>query len=369
MTNPTRDQVAALLGAIQDPELHRGINELHMVRSLLVEGSRVSVTMALTVPNSATRPYYLEVIPAKIRTAYPDADVKVDFVAMTEDERLALSDSMRKDSPAPMAGSDSKTQVIAIGSGKGGVGKSTTSVNLATSLAKMGYDVGLLDADVWGFSVPRMLGIYEKPQVLGDLIVPPEMFGVKVVSIGLFTSEDNPVMWRGPMLHKALQQFLEDVHWGDPDYLLIDLPPGTGDVAMSIAQFTPGAAMITVTTPQAVAEKVAQRAAFMAEKTGLKPTGVIENMSYFLCDHGTRYELFGSGGGQALADRLRVPLMGTIPLDPILMEFADKGAPIVLQAPDSEVAQAYDRTASELVTLIPPKPKAKKRISLPLSGT
>jgi ATP-binding protein involved in chromosome partitioning len=276
---------------------------------------------------------------------------------------------MRKDSPAPMAGSDSKTQVIAIGSGKGGVGKSTTSVNLAASLAKMGYSVGLLDADVWGFSVPRMLGIYEKPQVLGDLIVPPEMFGVKVVSIGLFTSEDNPVMWRGPMLHKALQQFLEDVHWGDPDYLLLDLPPGTGDVAMSIAQFIPGAAMITVTTPQAVAEKVAQRAAFMAEKTGLKPAGVIENMSYFLCDHGTRYELFGSGGGQALADRLRVPLMGTIPLDPILMEFADKGAPIVLQAPDSEVAQAYDRTANELVTLIPPKPKAKKRISLPLSGT
>jgi ATP-binding protein involved in chromosome partitioning len=369
MINPTRDQVAALLGAIQDPELHRGINELHMVRGLMVEGSRVSVTVALMVPNSASRPYYLEVIPAKIRNAYPGTDVKVDFVAMTEDERLALSDSMRKDSPAPMAGSDSKTQVIAIGSGKGGVGKSTTSVNLAASLAKMGYNVGLLDADVWGFSVPRMLGIYEKPQVVGDLIVPPEMFGVKVVSIGLFTSEDNPVMWRGPMLHKALQQFLEDVHWGDPDYLLIDLPPGTGDVAMSIAQFIPGAAMITVTTPQAVAEKVAQRAAFMAEKTGLKPAGVIENMSYFLCDHGTRYELFGSGGGQALADRLRVPLMGTIPLDPILMEFADKGAPIVLQAPDSEVAQAYDRTASELVTLIPPKPKAKKRISLPLSGT
>lgn len=369
MTTPTRDQVSALLGAIQDPELHRGINELHMVRGLMVEGSRVSVTVALTVPNSATRPYYLEVIPAKIRNAFPDTNVKVDFVAMTEDERLALSDSMRKDSPAPMAGSDSKTQVIAIGSGKGGVGKSTTSVNLAASLAKMGHNVGLLDADVWGFSVPRMLGIYEKPQVLGDLIVPPEMFGVKVVSIGLFTSEDNPVMWRGPMLHKALQQFLEDVHWGDPDYLLLDLPPGTGDVAMSIAQFIPGAAMITVTTPQAAAEKVAQRAAFMASKTGLKPSGVIENMSYFLCDHGTRYELFGSGGGQALADRLRVPLMGTIPLDPTLMEFADKGAPIVLQAPDSEVAQAYDRAARELVKLIPPKPKAKRRISLPLSGT
>jgi len=175
-------------------------------------------------------------------------------------------------------------------------------------------------------------------------------------------------MWRGPMLHKALQQFLEDVHWGDPDYLLLDLPPGTGDVAMSIAQFIPGAAMITVTTPQAVAEKVAQRAAFMAEKTGLKPTGVIENMSYFTCDHGTRYELFGRGGGETLAQRLRVPLLGQIPMDPNLMEFADKGAPIVLQAPDSAVAQAYDLCAKELVNLLQPKPKAKKRISLPLGG-
>jgi len=367
-TTPTRDQVVSLLGEIQDPELHRGLNELHMIRNLSVEGSKVAVTVALMVPNSASRPYYLEVIPAKIRNAFPHAKVDVDFVVLSEDERLALSESMRKDSPSPMAGSDSKTQVVAIGSGKGGVGKSTTAVNLAASLSKAGHSVGLLDADVWGFSVPRMLGIYEKPSVLGDLIVPPEMFGVKVVSIGLFTSEENPVMWRGPMLHKALQQFLEDVHWGDPDYLLLDLPPGTGDVAMSIAQFIPGAAMITVTTPQAVAEKVAQRAAFMAEKTGLKPTGVIENMSYFTCDHGTRYELFGRGGGETLAQRLRVPLLGRIPMDPALMEFADKGAPIVLQAPDSAVAQAFDLCAKELVNLIQPKPKAKKRISLPLGG-
>ncbi|MGH2751476.1 MAG: P-loop NTPase [Actinomycetota bacterium] len=368
MTTPTRDQIGSLLGEIQDPELHRGLNELQMIRDLTIEGTSVSVTVAMTVPNSASRPYYLEVIPAKVRNAFPHLRVEVGFVIMSEDERQALSESMRKDTPAPMAGSDSKTQVIAIGSGKGGVGKSTTAVNLAASLVKSGYSVGLLDADVWGFSIPRMLGIYQKPSVLGDLIVPPEMFGVKVVSIGLFTSEDNPVMWRGPMLHKALQQFLEDVHWGDPDYLLLDLPPGTGDVAMSIAQFVPGAAMVTVTTPQAVAEKVAQRAAFMADKTGLKPVGVIENMSYFTCDHGSRYELFGRGGGQELADRLKVPLLGQIPLDPTLMEFADKGAPIVLQAPDSEVAQAYDRTTKELANLIQPKPQAKKRISLPLSG-
>jgi ATP-binding protein involved in chromosome partitioning len=334
MTMPTRDEVVALLGQIQDPELHRGLNELHMVRDVAVERRRVRITLALT-----------------------------------EEERHALSQSMRKDTPPLGAGTESSTQVVAVGSGKGGVGKSTTTVNLAVSLAKQGHRVGLLDADVWGFSVPRMLGIYEKPNVVGDLVMPPEMFGVKVVSIGLFTTEDNPVMWRGPMLHKALQQFLSDVHWNDPEYLLIDLPPGTGDVAMSIAQFIPGAAMVTVTTPQAVAEKVAQRAAFMADKTGLKPLGVVENMSYFRCDHGTRYELFGSGGGRALAERLRVPLLGEIPMDPKLGTWADKGAPIVLQDPDSEVAQALDRTAKELVNLLPPKARGRRRrISLPLSG-
>jgi ATP-binding protein involved in chromosome partitioning len=369
MTMPTREEIGAQLGQIQDPEMHRGLNELHAVRDISIERRRVTVTLALIQPNSASRSYYVEVVPAKLTNAWPQIkSVKVEFTAMSEDDRLALSDNLRKDTPAPMAGSESRTQVIAIGSGKGGVGKSTATVNLAASLAKLGHKVGLLDADVWGFSVPRMLGIYEKPNVVGDLIMPPEMFGVRVVSIGLFTNEDNPVMWRGPMLHKALEQFLTDVHWDDPDYLLLDLPPGTGDVAMSIAQFVPGAAMLTVTTPQAAAEKVAQRAAFMAEKTGLRPTGVVENMSYFRCEHGTRYELFGAGGGRALAERLRVPLLGQIPMDPQLGIWADKGAPIVLQDPDSEVAQALDKTAVELVTLLPPKERLKrKRISLPLA--
>ena len=367
MSMPTKEQISAVLGEIQDPELHRGLNELNMVRDITIEGSTVAVLIALTIPGCPLKDYFYNVIPAKLREEYPAiAEVEVNLTSMTEEERQALVGGLRSDSVAPFARSDSSTQVIAVGSGKGGVGKSTTTVNLAASLAKLGHSVGLLDADVWGFSIPRMLGIYERPTVVGDMIMPPEMFGVKVVSIGLFTSEDNPVVWRGPMLHKALQQFLSDVHWDEPDYLLVDLPPGTGDVSISIAQFLPGAHMVVVTTPQAVAEKVAQRAGFMAEKTGLHVAGVIENMSYFRGDDDKVYRIFGEGGGASLANRLGVPLIGEIPIDPKLREFADVGAPIVLQAPDSEVAQQLDTAAKELVNLLPPKPRATKRIGLPL---
>jgi ATP-binding protein involved in chromosome partitioning len=367
MSMPTKEQVSAVLGEIQDPELHRGLNELNMVRDITIEGSTVAVLIALTIPGCPLKDYFYNVIPAKLREEFPAIqDVEVNLTSMTEEERQALVGNLRGDSVASFARSDSSTQVIAVGSGKGGVGKSTTTVNLAASLAKLGHSVGLLDADVWGFSIPRMLGIYERPTVVEDMIMPPEMFGVKVVSIGLFTNEDNPVVWRGPMLHKALQQFLSDVHWDEPDYLLVDLPPGTGDVAISIAQFLPGAHMIVVTTPQAVAEKVAQRAGFMAEKTGLKVAGVIENMSYFRGDDDKVYRIFGEGGGSSLANRLGVPLIGEIPIDPKLREFADVGAPIVLQAPDSEVAQTLDTAAKELVNLLPPKPKPTKRIGLPL---
>ena len=259
------------------------------------------------------------------------------------------------------------TQVIAIGSGKGGVGKSTTTVNLAAALVRQGHSVGLLDADVWGFSIPRMLGLSGQPKAADGLIQPPEAFGVKVISIGLFTNEDNPVVWRGPMLHKALQQFLEDVAWDDPDYLLVDLPPGTGDISISIAQFLPGASMIVVTTPQAAAERVAQRAGFMAEKSGLQVAGVIENMSYFRGDDGKRYEIFGAGGGQSLADRLGVPLLAEIPLEPRLRELADEGSAIVISAPGSESAQALEQAAKELVNLLPPRSRPVPRISLPLA--
>ncbi|MDQ4064625.1 MAG: Mrp/NBP35 family ATP-binding protein [Actinomycetota bacterium] len=364
---PTTEQISAVLGEIQDPELHRGLNELNMVRNIAIDGSTVSVLVALTIPGCPLKDYFHQVIPAKLKETFPAiSDVIVELTSMTEDERQALIGGLRRETPAPFARSDSPTQVIAIGSGKGGVGKSTTTVNLAASLSKLGHTVGLLDADVWGFSIPRMLGVHERPTVVEDMIMPPEVFGVKVVSIGLFTTEDNPVVWRGPMLHKALQQFLTDVHWDEPDYLLVDLPPGTGDVSISIAQFLPGAGMVIVTTPQAVAEKVAQRAGFMAEKTGLKVTGVVENMSYFRGDDGKEYRIFGEGGGASLAAKLNVPLLGEIPIDPSVREFADVGAPIVLQNPDSEVAQALDQTAKELVNLLPPKPKPSKRINLPL---
>jgi ATP-binding protein involved in chromosome partitioning len=369
MSMPTPDQISEVLGEIQDPELHRGLNELNMVRNIDIKGSDVTVLIALTIPGCPLKDYFHSVIPAKLKETYPAiSSVTVELTSMTEEERQSLIGGLRKETPAPFARSDSPTQVIAVGSGKGGVGKSTTTVNLAASLSKLGHTVGLLDADVWGFSIPRMLGIHERPTVIDDMIMPPEVFGIKVVSIGLFTTEDNPVVWRGPMLHKALQQFLSDVHWDEPDYLLVDLPPGTGDVSISIAQFLPGASMVVVTTPQAVSEKVAQRAGFMAEKTGLKVTGVVENMSWFTGDDGKRYELFGQGGGQNLAERLNVPLLGQIPMDPQLREFADVGAPIVLQNPDSDVAQALDQTAKELVNLLPPRPKPSKRISLPLIG-
>lgn len=370
MPMPTTEQVSEILGEIQDPELHRGLNELNMVRNIAIDGTRVGVLVALTIPGCPLKSYFMDVIPAKLKQSFPEvSDVEVELTSMTEDERQSLIGGLRKETPAPFARSDSPTQVIAVGSGKGGVGKSTATVSIAASLAKQGHSVGLLDADVWGFSIPRMLGIHERPTVVEDMIMPPEMFGVKVVSIGLFTNEDNPVVWRGPMLHKALQQFLTDVHWDEPDYLLVDLPPGTGDVSISIAQFLPGASMVLVTTPQAVAEKVAQRAGFMADKTGLQVAGVIENMSFFRGDDGKRYDIFGSGGGKALAETLHVPLLGEIPIDPELRRLADVGAPIVLQNPDSEVAQALDQTAKELVNLLPPRPKPTKRISLPLVTT
>ncbi|MFN2490264.1 MAG: P-loop NTPase [Actinomycetota bacterium] len=361
----TREQLSVALGEIHDPQLRRGINQLGMVRDIVLEGARVTVVLALVAASAATESYLRAAVPSKLKERFPELDeVRLHFTVMSEDERETIVGTLRKD--PSFGAADSPTQVIAIGSGKGGVGKSTTTTNLAASLAKQGHSVGLLDADVWGFSVPRMLGVNESPTVIGDMIVPPEAFGVKVVSIGLFTSEDNPVVWRGPMLHKALQQFLTDVHWDDPDYLLVDLPPGTGDVSISIAQFLPGASMLIVTTPQAVAEKVAQRAGFMAEKTGLRVAGVVENMSYFRCDHGECYRIFGEGGGRSLAARLKVPLLGEIPIDPELGRFADAGAPIVVQAPDGEVAQALDVAAKEIVNQLPPRPRRAKRISLPL---
>ncbi|MGH2733857.1 MAG: Mrp/NBP35 family ATP-binding protein [Actinomycetota bacterium] len=366
---PTIEEIRSVLAEIQDPELHRSIVELNMVRGIHLNGSRVAVDLALTIPGCPLKSFFQEVLPAKLKDRFPEIrEVQVNLGAMTEEERRSLVGGLKEEAVAPLARADSSTTVIAIGSGKGGVGKSTVTVNLTAALAKRGHRVGLLDADVWGFSVPRMLGVRTQPTVLDErLIIPPEAYGFKLISIGNFVPEDNPVVWRGPMLHKALQQFISDVHWEEPEYLIIDMPPGTGDISISLAQFAPGARFILVTTPQVAAERVAERAGHMANKVGMKVAGVIENMAYAICEHcGERTYPFGSGGGRELADRFGVPLLGQVPLDPPMRDFADHGKPVAVSLPDSPSARAFEKILEEFVLLFPPKPKASRRKSLPL---
>ncbi len=245
----------------------------------------------------------------------------------------------------PFAEAGNSTRVLLIASGKGGVGKSSVTANLAIALAQRGLQTAIVDADVWGFSIPRMLGVERPPTVIDQMVVPVEANGVRCISMGFFAREDQPVIWRGPMLHKALEQFLTDVHWDDPDYLLVDLPPGTGDISLSLSQFLPKSELLVVTTPQPAAQKVAQRAAFMAEKVNLTVRAVIENMSWFRGDDGKRYEIFGSGGGEALAEELGVPLLGQIPLVPELREGGDVGRPIIVADPTSETATIFGEMA------------------------
>jgi ATP-binding protein involved in chromosome partitioning len=278
--------------------------------------------------------------------------VDVALSPMSEEQRASLVATLRggaapQKQPTFFSGSD--TTVIAVASGKGGVGKSSVTVNLACALAAEGHRVGVLDADVWGFSVPRMMGVTGKPVGFNDMILPLESHGVKVISMGFFVPEETPVIWRGPMLHKAIEQFLGDVYWGDLDFLLCDLPPGTGDVSISLASFLPGASMLVVTTPQEAARKVAERAGKMAERTNLRPVGVIENMSWFVCPHcGEQTPIFGQGGGGEAAETLGVPLFAQVPLEPALREGGDDGAPIVVTDPDSPAGEALRRAAREL---------------------
>jgi ATP-binding protein involved in chromosome partitioning len=284
--------------------------------------------------------------------------VAVDLAVMSEDEQKALVNLLQP--PGEGGGRQNpfltaRTRVLAVASGKGGVGKSSVTTNLSIALAKAGYSVAAVDADVWGFSMPRMLGIERPPVVIDTLIVPPAAHGVKLVSMGFFAREDQPVIWRGPMLHKALEQFLTDVWWGDPQFLIIDMPPGTGDVALSMAQFLPRAEVVVVTTPQPAAQKVAQRAAFMAQKVNLTVTGVIENMSWFRGDDGKAYDLFGTGGGQELADTLGVPLLGQVPLVPELREGGDVGRPILVTDPDNEASKAFTEIARRLYEDLAPR--------------
>ncbi|MGH9164107.1 MAG: P-loop NTPase, partial [Acidimicrobiales bacterium] len=306
----TESEVVEALRPVQDPELHMSIVELGMVRRVVVDGPRVVVEVALTIAGCPLKAEITERVNTALRPLGVE-DVEVELSVMTDEERAAVRAKMGGGAAAAPAGGqrlgheegrqnpfnqpNSRTRILGISSGKGGVGKSSVTVNCAVSLARGGHRVAVLDADVYGFSVPKMMGLTQDPVVIDDMIVPPVAFGVKVISIGFFVEENQPVMWRGPMLHKALEQFLVDVYWGDLDYLLIDMPPGTGDVALSMAQYLPKSEIFVVTTPQAAAQRVAQRTAYMARKVNLPLRGVIENMAWFTGDDGKRYELFGHG--------------------------------------------------------------------------
>jgi ATP-binding protein involved in chromosome partitioning len=353
---PTQEQVVASLRAVIDPELRRDIVELEMVRSVDVHANGVvDVMISLTTPGCPIRSHFETGVAQAVRELEGVTGVNVSFDVLSDQEKAALGHKLGR-ADLPQGALAQVKNVICIGSGKGGVGKSSVTANLAAALAADGRQVGVLDADVWGYSQPRMLGLgAERPQVNAERkLVPLSAHdGIRVMSIGFFVEQDAAVVWRGPMLHKALQQFLEDVEWGELDYLLIDLPPGTGDVSMTLAQLLPQAKFLIVTTPQAVAQKVARRSAEMAAKVKLEVAGVIENMSGFVTPGGERFQLFGEGGGQLLADELDVPLLAKVPLTMPLREQADAGLPIVLSDPDDPAAQAIRQAARGLIALSP----------------
>ncbi|HSM01440.1 MAG TPA: Mrp/NBP35 family ATP-binding protein [Acidimicrobiia bacterium] len=348
---PTDSDLFDALSDVVDPDLRRSIGELGMLREVTVGDSRL-VTVGISVPNANWDAEPLGRAIAGAAKARDGVDeVQVDVAILDEEAQHALA-SRLKDETA-IGGAGSRTRVIAVSSGKGGVGKSSVTTNTAVALARSGHDVAVIDADVWGFSIPRMLGIVSPPQAVADLIVPPKAHGVRAISMDFFVPVDQAVVWRGPMLHKALEQFLNDVYWDEPDFLLIDMPPGTGDVAISISQFLPRAQTIVVTTPQPTAQRVAKRAAAMAAKVNQEVLGVVENMSWFTGDDGKRYEIFGAGGGTSLADELEVPLLGRVPLLPAMREGADRGVPVAVAAEGSEAAGAFDEIARRIVDLRP----------------
>ena len=349
------DEVRAALDSVEDPDLRRSIVGLGMVHGIAVDGGTVVVTVASPLPGEEARAELTRRVVDAAMPVQGATRIDVDVRDMSEDELETLAGVLKGDGPRVNPFANTRTRVLAIASGKGGVGKSSVTTNLSIALAQRGHTVAAVDADVWGFSMPRMLGVTAPPGVIHDVIVPPEANGVRLISMGFFASEDQAVIWRGPMLHKALEQFLTDVYWGDVDYLVIDMPPGTGDVSLSMAQFIPRAEVIVVTTPQPAAQRVAQRAAAMASKVDLDVIGVIENMSWFRGDDGKRYELFGAGGGQELAAQLDVPLLAQIPLVPALREGGDDGHPIVVAYPDDEAAVAFRAVAERLDTELTPK--------------
>ncbi len=353
---PTRDQVLNALRNVIDPELRRDIVELEMVRSIdLHQNGVVDVMVSLTTPGCPIRAHFETGVAQAVRDLEGVVGVNVSFDVLSDNEKAALGRKLGRGA-LPEGALAQVSNVICIGSGKGGVGKSSVTANLAAALASEGKRVGILDADVWGYSQPRMLGLgAERPRVNAERKLVPltAAEGITVMSIGFFVEQDAAVVWRGPMLHKALQQFLEDVDWGALDYLLIDLPPGTGDVSMTLAQLLPQSKFLIVTTPQPVAQKVARRSAQMAEKLKLEIAGVIENMSGFVTPSGERFQIFGEGGGQLLAEELEVPLLAKVPLTLGLREQSDAGLPIVFSDPDDPAAQSLRQGARGLIALSP----------------
>ena len=353
---PTDAQIREALKAVIDPELRRDIVELEMVRSIAIKDAGVvDVTVSLTTPGCPIKNHFQTSVVKAVTGVEGVTHCNVGFDVLSDQEKGVLQRKLGRPGGLPEGALAAVQNVICVGSGKGGVGKSSLTVNLAAALAADGKRVGVLDADVWGYSIPRMLGLgADRPKVNGDRkIIPLDAHGLKVMSIGFFVKEDEAVVWRGPMLHKALTQFLEDVAWGELDYLLIDLPPGTGDVSMTLAQLLPQAKFVIVTTPQAAAQMVARRSAEMADKVKLEIAGVIENMSGFTTPSGERFAIFGEGGGGKLADELEVPLLGTVPLTMALREQADEGTPLVFSDPDDPAAQAVRQAARGLVALSP----------------
>ncbi|GGQ41867.1 Mrp/NBP35 family ATP-binding protein [Couchioplanes azureus] len=357
---PTVEEaVQAALATVDDPEIRRPITELGMVKGFTVAGGKVTVELLLTVAGCPLRDKLTTDITAAVTKIAGIESVEIDFGVMNEEQRKALQATLRGGGQSaepviPFAQPGSKTRVYAVASGKGGVGKSSVTVNLAAALAKRGLSVGVIDADIYGHSVPRMLGVDGKPTRVEDMIMPPQAHGVKVISIGMFTAGNAAVVWRGPMLHRALQQFLADVFWGELDVLLLDLPPGTGDVAISLAQLLPNAEILVVTTPQAAAAEVAERAGAIALQTHQRLVGVVENMSWLELPDGSRMEVFGAGGGETVAASLSktvgasVPLLGQVPLDTRVREAGDGGTPIVLADPSAAAAKALDAVADRL---------------------
>jgi ATP-binding protein involved in chromosome partitioning len=350
------------------------------VKEITIADGHVSVLVALTIAGCPLRAEIDNRVCTAVEALDGVGSSTLEFTVMNDDERAAVREMLQGDPAAtagsqpsqghsegrtiPMADPASKTRVLLIASGKGGVGKSSITTNLAVALANRDHKVAIIDADVWGFSIPRMLGIDRPPVVIDTMLIPPEAHGVSVISMGFFAEEDQAVIWRGPMLHKALEQFLTDVYWDEPDFLLIDLPPGTGDISISMAGFLPRSEVYVVTTPQPVAQKVAQRAATMADKVNLEVRGVIENMSWFTGDDGKHYELFGTGGGTELAEKCGVPLLGQIPLTPKLRDGADNGRPIVVTDPDSEAALIFAKIAETIDVELAPKRRYNSELKI-----